>query len=279
MLDWRVRRRGAAIAVFVFASLLIAGTARASEVYLTAPSGWEISGSQIRIHTARVDNLGFSGVSGSLRLQIWATNTPYSGGTIIGYEIGTLDLPTLQAGFHFPNISDYVSYFQPPYGNYYTTMTLEEYVGFSQGYVIRDFRTFQGTSLLGTAPPPPPPPVQTFGLIDLAGPVSYSFTQSQITAQAADVSNYNLSGISGTLRLRLWATKKKYKGGSILGWVIFSQEIGQLGAGYHLSNLSYTQQLIRPPSRKYRVTLTLEEFGPNGYSIVDYITFPGKQKF
>jgi len=117
-------------------------------IYLTSPSGWSIRGSKITIRAARVGNSRTSGTSGTLRLNIWATKKKYRGGTLRGRIIGDYKMSPLPARSYYPSVNAKVKYRRPsPRRRYYTVIALSEYT--SAGWILRDYRTFSGRSLLG----------------------------------------------------------------------------------------------------------------------------------
>ena len=121
-------------------------------------------------------------------------------------------------------------------------------------------------------------PVAT-GSLDLAGPASWKTKGSRVKIKVAKVANLRNSGKSGSLRLRLWAVKKRYKGGRIKGYVMGTRNMNPLKAGYQYTDLGGKVALKRPPSGRYYTTLTLEEYTSSGWAIRDFISFSGKTKF
>lgn len=121
-------------------------------------------------------------------------------------------------------------------------------------------------------------PVAT-GKLDLAGPASWKTKGKRVKIKVAKVANLRNSGKSGSLRLRLWAVKKRYQGGRLKGHVIGTRKLGPLKAGYQYKNLGGRVALKRPPSGRYRTTLTLEEYTRSGWKIRDFISFPGRTRF
>jgi len=111
---------------------------------LGGSSNWNTSGNYVNIAVGQVVNNNATGTSGSLRLRLWATRSPYSGGTISGYILGTHNLNPLKAGYEYTSVHGYVSYNPPPHGYYYTTITLEQYT--TSGWYISDYVTFNGTT-------------------------------------------------------------------------------------------------------------------------------------
>ena len=116
----------------------------ATGIDLSGSVSWRTSGTTINMTAGKVANLSSNSSTGSLRLRIWATRSFYSGGSISGYIMGTLNLNPLQAGYYYSNINNTVSYSRPASGTYYTTMTVEEYT--NSGWVIRDYINFSGTT-------------------------------------------------------------------------------------------------------------------------------------
>jgi hypothetical protein len=94
-----------------------------------------------RMTIDHITNTRSSGVSGSLRLQLWATTTvPVFGNTISHFTLGTFDLSPLTAGFEYNNVdTGFVTFTPPPTGCYYITLALLEFE--STGYFYVDLRT------------------------------------------------------------------------------------------------------------------------------------------
>ncbi|HWN95779.1 MAG TPA: hypothetical protein VNT99_12150 [Methylomirabilota bacterium] len=238
---------------------------------------WRRVGTRIDISADRVINDSFGGISGTLRLQIWATTSPYFGGSISGYILGTRSLGQLEGGYQFTGVSGSVPFRAPPAGNYYTTMTLEEYT--VNGYVIVDYTTFDGTSSFGGVAGGGGGGGGFNGDLSIGGFVSWASRGSRVTFTVGDISNDRDSGRSGSLRLRLWATTSPYDGGSIFGYVLGTKKLKPLYGNQYYSSLVQPTTFRRPRSGYYFTTLTLEEFTSDGWVIVDYVTFPGLTRF
>ena len=117
------------------------------DLALVGDVSYDIIGDNIRIQAESVQYTG-AGTSGTLRLQIWATTTPYNGGGITGFILGTATLGQLNQNQEFANIDLTVPLDAPPNGTYSITMTLEE---FQNAFVVVDFFTFSGTLRFGPA--------------------------------------------------------------------------------------------------------------------------------
>lgn len=270
----------------VFGLWASTGLASAADIELSGQCGWEISGTSINLIAGRVENNSTGGSSGTLRLQLWATDFRYSGSNISGYVLGTRVLGTLQGGYSYNSISGNVSYTAPPSGTYYTTLTVEEYTG--SGYVIRDYLTFDNTSTFGgggggggggTGGGGGGGGTGGSGSIELEGSGSWRISGSTITLGMDRVSNGRSGGSSGTLRMQVWATDFPYSGGQISGYILGTYSLGTLTGGYSFTDVSGTVSYTAPPSGTYYTTLTLEEYGSGSYSIVDYLTFSGTSTF
>jgi len=242
---------------------------------LVGSVGWNTSGSLINIKATKILNGRSGGTSGTLRLQVWATRSPYSGGTISGYIMGTRTLGTLPAGYSYNNIEGNVAFTAPPAGTYHTTLTLAEYQNGS--FVIVDYVTFTSTATFGPAGGGGETPGSPGAGLELLGAVKYKLSPGKgvATLNVARVNNGNTTpgSISGTLRVRLWATSAPYSGGTLDGYVLASHSLGQLNAGYYLNKIKAAVAYTRPPSGRYFAVMTLEEYRNGSYTIVDAVNF------
>ena len=122
---------------------------------------YRLSGGIAQVNIQRVEYDG-SGVSGTIRLELWASTAPYSDGSINGYRLAEY-VPVsnggrLSSGQAFTNIS-----FSDPYtlpsGRFYLTVFATEYTGASvnQGFSIRDSSSFADLIGGGGTPVDPDP--------------------------------------------------------------------------------------------------------------------------
>lgn len=103
---------------------------------------YKLDGDFIELIVTAVRNNRDSGFSGSLRLTLWATDTPYEGASIPGHMIAELDLGQLDAQARFFNIHRSLALSPPPDGTYYVNLLLEEY---NSGFQTMDYITFNNT--------------------------------------------------------------------------------------------------------------------------------------
>lgn len=106
--------------------------------------GFSGSGSTVRITADAVQNLDATGQSGTIRLELWAFPSPYTGSQS-GYKLAQYQLGPLLGGTQYTAVdSGPVPFTPPPDGTWYYTLFLTEYTGVSsnEGYTSRDFGNF-----------------------------------------------------------------------------------------------------------------------------------------
>jgi hypothetical protein len=116
------------------------------DVSFVGDISWLAGNKRVDIFAEEILNARAEGKSGILRIRLWATSTPYNGEQLLqGYPMATKRVGRVTAGFYIPDFSRRTSFRPPPTGNYYVTMTLEEFV--RGKWNIVDFVTFPDTSL------------------------------------------------------------------------------------------------------------------------------------
>jgi hypothetical protein len=106
---------------------------------------WLAGNGGVRIYSERMLNQRASR-SGSLRIRLWATETPYAGEPILqGYVMATRGVGRISVGGSVPSFSRSAIFHAPPVGEYFVTMTLEE--SSSSQWNIVDYVTFQQKSI------------------------------------------------------------------------------------------------------------------------------------
>ena len=103
---------------------------------LSGSWGYKIDGKQITLYGDKISNHNNGGRSGTLKLAIYATNYPYSGGSINGYKLYETQLEPLDAGYAYNDISHTGWCTYPPSGSYSLTILLLEY---NYNYEIVDY--------------------------------------------------------------------------------------------------------------------------------------------
>lgn len=156
--------------------------------------------------------------------------------------------------------------------NNYTQSGVWQVTDSAGGWVEADPRYSSGGSGGGS--------VDNGGYLVLSGSIGWSTSGKRINIKASRVSNISLSRISGSLRLRAWATRSRYAGISIRGYVMGTRNLsGVLDPGHYFYNISGSVRYSRPPRGTYWTTVTLEEYTGSGWVIRDYLTFRRTTRF
>ena len=137
----------AAILLFSAAPLGVVSAQSATETDLQCPCFYDIQGGFVTLNATRVTFTG-TGRTGALKLALWATTAPYTGGDINGYQLAEAGLGELGSNQYFGSPSRTVAYAAPPDGTYYITMLVTEY--FDGADLIVDHESFDHTHTLGS---------------------------------------------------------------------------------------------------------------------------------
>lgn len=114
---------------------------------LSGPWKWQVSGdyATVDIDVAKISHTR-TGNTGTLRLALWATKTPYNGGRISGWEVGMVQKKALDAGYNYSNVHNTAKFVKPPTGSYYVSLLLLEYDGGE--YVIKHWLSGSKTTTI-----------------------------------------------------------------------------------------------------------------------------------
>jgi hypothetical protein len=106
---------------------------------LTGPCSWKSSyeGGTVDIKVAQISHHQ-KGTTGSLKLAVWATVAPYKGGSLKGWQLGSVTKVGLKPGFTYSNVKNTARFTPPPSGTYYSVIVLSEF-GRDQAYHIVDY--------------------------------------------------------------------------------------------------------------------------------------------
>ena len=108
---------------------------------LSGTWGYRIDDNYINLYGDKIENQNTRGTTGTLKVAIWATKYPYSGGTINGYELYEFTLEPLKSGYVYNDVSQTGWCTRPPSGSYSLTILLLEY---QNPYRIVDYLTIDG---------------------------------------------------------------------------------------------------------------------------------------
>jgi len=131
--------------------LLASAQVFAANVTFVGQVGYAVDGNTVDLAADRAQNNDAGGVSGALRMELWAYPAPYSGTAQTGYRTAVRDLGQLAGGASISNISGPVPFTQPPAGTWYFTLFLTEFTGASgnDGYSARVYATFPTPVVFG----------------------------------------------------------------------------------------------------------------------------------
>ena len=230
-------------------------------------SGYSRHGDTVSLFADRIDNLNNAGItSGSLALQLWACQAPYTGGCLTGWKLAEFLLGVLQAN-HFlaPVKSDVPANF-PEFGNYAIVLVIAELDG--DGFnLIHDFQNY--------------PVRDVFLHPRLDGLVGYRcINNGHLVVSVEHIHNpRDSNNLSGTLSLELWALAEPYVVGDFSGHALAGVTLGTLPGGASWQDCSYDLEITPPPSGPYTLVLMLREWTGNGYVTRDHSNFKDRVTF
>ena len=104
--------------------------------------GYRIDGNYVTVYGDKIQNQNTRGRTGTLKIALWATDYPYTGGNISGYNLFERKLEPLDASFYYYDVSKTGWCTYPPEGSYSLTILLLEYISYE--YQIVDHVTMSG---------------------------------------------------------------------------------------------------------------------------------------
>ena len=130
--------------VGAYSSLSLAAT----DVRLALNWSYQYNGSTVVLNAGNITNYATGGNSGTLRLELWAFDTPYNGGAQPGYRLATYQMSTLNGGSALSDVtSGAVSASYPPNGTWNIALLLSEYSG-ATWYTVDFSRTANGHTMV-----------------------------------------------------------------------------------------------------------------------------------
>jgi len=250
----------------------------------------DLAAGTVQLDVAEIQNNSSTNTTGTLRLELWLTTTPFTGGSINGYRVATYQVSGSSNGELGPN-----QYFSsiaatvplsglPGSGTYDVALLVTEYsnsCGASDHFCLDTYGMFPSSFTIGGGGN-----TGGNGNISIVGSYAYSANASLSSAQlqVAEILNSSATYKTGTLRLELWLTTTPYAGGLITGNRIASYQItgssnGTLGPNQDFSNINVSVPLgDLPGPGTYDATLIVSEYTnscgtTDGYCIDTYGTF------
>jgi hypothetical protein len=124
--------------------------AAAQTLAMSGTISYAISGSTVVLGIDRIDYtcpVGVTGRSGTLRVSLWASATPYTGVAQPGYMLAEYTVGELGCNQFFSGVSSgSITFAPPPDGTWHMTMMLEEFDGI---YYVVDYLAFDRTEAFG----------------------------------------------------------------------------------------------------------------------------------
>ena len=253
--------------VLVFFSVL---TAQAAPRF-TAPVRYDFNQQMtaVTLEAGMIKNDSRENATGSLKVQLWASSSPYEGGTIHGHLLGSTGrLDALGPGQYFENLKQTVPYAPPTVReNYCLVFVLLEYK--NGNYVIVDHVNVVATKSLG--------PLQLFTM-DAPWRWQSSYEGGTVDISVAKIS-HTRTGTTGTLKLSVWVTEEPYRGGRLVGYEIAQVRKDPLKAGFVYTDVKNVAKFVPPPPGTYYPTLVLSESDGKQFNTVAYLASSAPAKF
>ena len=260
--------RNLALVLSVALHLLV--TSASASPRFNGSTGYQFSGnmSTVTINAGMVDNTEGRNTTGTIMVKLYATTSPYKGGSITGYTLASFKLDALKPGQFYRDLKKVLTYTAPTAkGTYYITLGLLEYDG--GRYVLVDHRNMSK-----------PVSLAPLELLSISAPWSWQTNYANRTvALSVGKVSHRRTGHTGSLKIAIWATETPYRGGKISGYQICSLAKAPLEPGYAYTNIKTTVPFTPPPDGTYFITLVLTESDGQAYKIVDYITSSDAQTF
>jgi hypothetical protein len=131
-------------------------------------------------------------------------------------------------------------------------------------------------SVVGTAA------AELYGNIDIVGRTSANVAGRTGYFNIARLQNSAApSSRSGTIEVAMWATRSRYRGGTISGTRVLKCRYDGLRGGFEYKNLTCRGRITSARRGSYYVTITAAEYDADDrvFYIQDYVTFSNRIRF
>jgi MYXO-CTERM domain-containing protein len=245
-----------------------------AEVGFNGTAQFTVSGSQVTLEAARIENNSTNRTTGTLYLKLFATTS--SSPDTSGYELASVQLGELSPGQYYYDVVQTTGFDAPPNGTYYMHLLLVEYPNTS---TIVDYVSFGQQSFGNTGDGGGTDEGNTGGGgngdIAIEGASSFETSGDQVTIELNRLSNNSSSRTTGTLFLKLWATTSSSPDAS--GYELASVQLDPLSPNQYYYDIIQTVDFTQPPAGTYYVHLLVVEY-PNLSTYLDFMTY-GQQTF
>ena len=128
--------------LFTIVMLIFVPFVNLSAQNLSGNWGYRINGNEITIYGDKIQNQNNGGRTGTLKIVAYATDYPYNGGSLSGYNLFESSLETLDGGYYYYDVSKTGWCTYSSKGSYSITIVLMEYISYD--YKIVDYVTMSG---------------------------------------------------------------------------------------------------------------------------------------
>ena len=232
-----------------------------AKIYGAAKCKFGTGNSQVTFGCDGINNASTENATGTIQVRLWALDKPHVSGSVQGKILASYKLDGLDPKAHYSPVSHTAAVTLPSIRKpYYICLTVLEYK--SDGYVVTDFRNFEGTTVLGPAK-----------LFTLSSPWSWAVHSEggTIDINVAKIA-HTRTAKTGTLKLAIWATENPYDEDVHNGYELGIVTKQPLDPGMGYSDVKNTAKYKKPPDGNYYVSVLLYEFQDDGYKTVAHLS-------
>jgi len=135
--------------VMLAGALCFSQLAMATSLSLSGNWSYQYSGSTVLLTVDRITNNTTGGRSGTLRMELWAFASPFSGTSQSGYQLATYSLNPLNGGAYYSNVSSgSIAATRPPAGTWHIALLLSEFSSNSTWLTVNYLLTSAGQTMV-----------------------------------------------------------------------------------------------------------------------------------
>lgn len=223
-------------------------------------TGYARQGDTVILFADRIENRNQDTASDELSLQLWACESPYTGGSLTGWRLAGFPLGVLPPGESLETVRSAVPAGFPESGDFAISLVIAEWDG--EGFnLVHDFHNYPCRDL--------------FVHPRLEGTLGYRcLDDTHLVVEVERIHNpRDPENMSGTLSLELWALYEPYGGGDFQGHALGAITLGSLAGGNSWQQCAYDMEIAVPPADTYTLVLMLREWSGNGYITRDHCNF------
>jgi DNA uptake protein ComE-like DNA-binding protein len=155
-------------------------TTTISDLALAGDCGYEIQNDQVIINISEIaNNRDLENISGTLSIELWALDKPYTGAEFDGLALAGTSIGELFGQHHLSNCRYELNFQEPSAGTWYLTLMLREWT--ETGYFTRDYVNFALPYVVGSN--------TTISRNETDNVINVSFSGNKKTLATAEVSN------------------------------------------------------------------------------------------